>query len=141
MQVAKRLGRICIAFLLSSFFAGVILGLLTYGFVRPVTGGALDFALRVLGICALIGLLVAAIALIPSAVGIAVAEWRGIRSAGYYAAGGAVVPLFFYGPMIFAGMPASLLGGVALTCGLGALSGLVYWYVAGSGAGTRGGVA
>lgn len=138
MQVAKRLGRICIAFLLSSFFAGVILGLLTYGFVRPVTGGALDFALRVLGISALIGLLVAAIALVPAAIGIAVAEWRGIRSAGYYAAGGAVAPLFFYGPMIFGGLPANLLGGVALVCGLGALCGLVYWYLAGASAGMRG---
>jgi hypothetical protein len=135
MQVANRLGRICIAFLLSSFVAGVVLGLLTYGFVRPVTGGALDFGLRVLGICALIGLLVAAIALIPSAVGIAIAEWRGIRSAGYYAAGGVVVPLFFYGPMIAAGMPANLIGGVALVCGLGALCGLVYWYLAGASAG------
>lgn len=138
MQVLKRLARICVAFLLSSLFAGAILGLLTYGFVRPVTDGVLDFSLRVLGICTLIGLLVAAIALIPSAVGIAVAEWRGIHNAGYYAAGGAVVPLFFYGPAMMAGMPANLLGGVALICGLGALCGLIYWYLAGGSAGMRG---
>jgi hypothetical protein len=135
MPILRRLGRICIAFLLSSFVAGLVLGLLTFGVARPVTNGFLDAAVRTIGVSALIGLLVAGIALIPAAIGIGLAETRGIRTAGYYAAGGAITPLFLYVPMMFGGMPAHLLGGVALVCALGALCGLVYWYLAGSSAG------
>jgi hypothetical protein len=134
----RRVLRIGVGFLLSAAVAGAILGLISFAILRPANiEGPLDALVRVVGASAAMGFVVGAIALLPAAAAIYVAERYAIRRPAYFILAGAAVPLVFIAPnaairpyLVMAQWPL-----VALLCGLGAIAGLVYWSRAGRSSG------
>lgn len=157
----KRLPRIVAAYLAASVASGFVLALCAL--ILPLAGTALEGRGQV-GLSALLAILplwlvvggraslfVVVLAVVPAAILIAIAETARLRSAAFYAAGGAIVGIACWavflredGLLPMPGFAFSLAPGrtlvtavLVLVAGLGGLTGgLVYWRIAGRAAGT-----
>jgi len=130
----RRMLRIGGGFILAAAIAGAALGLAMFVVASPANlDGPLDGLLRVVGVSAVSGLMIGAVALLPAGVAILVAERYAIRNAAYFALAGAAVPLVLVLPnlLVAAGAGAGVWAGVLPLSALGALAGLVYWSRAG----------
>lgn len=134
--MASRLGKVIVAFLVSAFVAGAVLGLLTFMLAAPSNlSGPLDGALRIVGLVALATIVVGAIAVLPAIMAIVLAEWFTIRHPIYFAAWGGLVPLLLYLPVLFGDGDRSFPRGLGVICVIGLFAGLLYWHLAGRNSG------